>query len=135
MLVPRPVANFARTLEPARSRDAALWAETQAMLAATFFQACPWDEARLARIWAEARAQRPTGTTSLILDGLAAPAQRRLLRHATWADWWVVLRGFIRRPGLFFRIRRSRRIHAGWWQFLEEHTAARWAESTDGRHP
>lgn len=128
VLVPRPVANFSLTLATARSRDPAEWAETQAMLAATFFQDCPWDEARLAQIWADARAQRPTGTTNLILAALAHPGGRGLLRHATWADWSVALRGFVRRPGLYLRLRRSRAVHRDWWDYLERHTAVRWRE-------
>jgi len=129
VLVPRPLANFSLTLETARSRDPAEWAETQAMLAATFFLDCPWDEARRAQVWADARAQHPTGTTNLILAALAHPGCRGLLRHARWGDWWVALRGFGRRPGLYFRVRRSRRAHADWWDYLVRHTAARWREA------
>jgi hypothetical protein len=134
VLVPQPLANFSQTLQTARSQDAAEWAETQAMLAATFLLDCPWDEGRLARLWAGARSQRPTGTTNLILAALAEPRLRSQLRHARWSDWWVVLRGLARRPGLFFRLRRSRRVHREWWAFLERHTADRWRESpTPGR--
>jgi hypothetical protein len=129
LLVPRPLATFSLTLQTARSRDPAEWAETQAMLAATFFHDCPWEETRLAQVWADARAQRPTGTTNLILAAIADPAARPLLRHARWADWWVVLRGFVRRPGLYFRLRRSRRRHAAWWAFLRQQAATRWQES------
>ncbi|MBI2814102.1 MAG: glycosyltransferase [Opitutae bacterium] len=129
-LVPQPLANFSLTRETARSRDAAEWAETQAMLAATFFKACPWPREKIAAIWDEARAQTPPATTNLILAALADPDCRRLLRHARWRDWWVVLRGFIRRPDLYFRVRASRQTRADWWQFLAEHTAGRWQETT-----
>jgi glycosyltransferase involved in cell wall biosynthesis len=130
VLVTRPLATFSLTLLTARSRDAAEWAETQAMLAATFFQHCPWNDEHVSQVWADARAARPIGTTNLILAALAQPECRGLLRHAQWRDWWVILRGFIRRPGLYFRIRRSRRNHADWWQFLEEHTGIRWSETS-----
>jgi hypothetical protein len=98
----------------------------QAMLTATYLRSCGWDEARLARLWDEARVQRPSGTTNLILAALADPGCRFLLRHARGRDWLVVLRGLFRRPGLYFRLRRSRRVHADWWAFLEQHTTARW---------
>lgn len=130
VLVPRPLANFALTQQTARSHDPAEWAETQAMLAATFFLRCPWGETQVGQIWTDARARQPVGTTNLILAALAEPRCRCRLRHARWTDWWVVLRGFLRRPGLYFRIRRSRAAHADWWQFLEEATAARWREAT-----
>jgi Glycosyl transferase family 2 len=129
VLVTRPLATFSMTLQTARSRDAAEWAETQAMLAATFFKNCPWTEDQVRQIWTVARAQQPTGTTNFILAALAQPACRGLLRHAQWRDWWVVLRGFLRRPGLYFRLRRSRRVHSGWWQFLENQTRIRWSET------
>jgi len=129
VLVTRPLATFSLTLRTARSRDAAEWAEMQAMLAATFFLHCPWDEARMAQVWSDARARRPTGTTNFILAALAQPECRPLLSHARWGDWCVALRGLVRRPGLYVRIRRSRQVHAAWWRFLEQHTATRWSES------
>jgi hypothetical protein len=128
VLVARPVANFAATLQTARSRDAAEWAELQAMLTATFFRGCPWPRERVAEFWAQARAQHPPATSNLIAAALADPAGGVALEHARARDWWVVLRGFLRRPGLYFRLRRSRTAHPGWWQYLETHTARRWAE-------
>lgn len=126
LLVTRPLATFSITRQTARSNDGAEWAETQAMLAATFFIDCPWDAARWAHVWEQARAQRPPATTNLILAALADRRARPLLRQARWTDWRVVLRGFVRRPGLYFRIRRSRRTHPDWWQFLEEACARQW---------
>lgn len=129
VLVTRPLATFTRTLQTTRSDDVSEWAESQAMLAATFFQRCPWTERHLQQVWADARAQRPTGTTNLILAAMAQPQSRAMLRYATWHDWWTVLRGFLRRPGLCYRIMRSRRCHADWWLFLEEHVENRWKEA------
>ena len=112
MLISAPLANFSVTLHTARSRDPAEWAEIQAMLAATFFLECPWDEARLRRLWDAARAAKPSGATNLILASLAHPAARALRRHARWSDWLVVWRGFVRRPGaLFSKILRSHAIN------------------------
>lgn len=133
LLVTKPLATFSETLQTARSRDASEWAECQAMIAATFLKSCPWDDARLAQIWAGARAQRPPGTTNLIFAAIADPACRKLFRHARWADWWIVVRGLIRRPGLYLRLKRSRERHGDWWQFLEKHTALRWQEAAVSR--
>lgn len=135
LLVTRPLATYSITRQTARSRDASEWAEMQAMLVATFFAGCPWSETQVAQYWSNARKQFPTGTTNLILAALADPAARPLLRHAHLRDWWVVLRGFLRRPGLYFRLRRSRHVHADWWQFLEKHTAVRWSESDEAALP
>lgn len=129
-LVTRPLATYSLTRQTARSRDVGEWAEMQAMLAATFFQACPWTEERRRQIWDDARAQQPPATTTLILAAIAQPACRDLLRHARWRDWWIVVRGFLRRPGLYLRLRRSRAHHAPWWQFLENNAGARWREAS-----
>lgn len=128
--VNQPVAHFAQTLQTARSHDPIEWAELQAMLLATFFRDCPWPESRIAEFWAEARRQQPPASSNLILAALADPGGRIELGHATWRDWLIVLRGLIRRPGLWPRLRRSRRAHAIWWDYLERHTCARWRETT-----
>jgi len=129
-LVTRPLATFSLTRQSHRSRDVREWAETQAMLAATFFRDCPWPDERLRQTWADARAQTPPGTTNLIQAALAQRGGRPGLHHARWRDWWIVLRGFVRRPGLYFQLRRSRERHADWWRFLEENTGRRWQESS-----
>lgn len=129
LLVTAPLANFSITLQTARSQNAGEWAEVQTALAATFLKHAGYDAARLGEIWAAARAQRPPGTSTLLLAGLVEPACRPLLRHATSLDWLRLARGLIRRPGVLRRVLRSRVSHPDWWQFLEQHTAARFAEA------
>ncbi len=129
LLVTQPLATFTLTRETARSQDAAEWAEMQAMLAATFFTNHGWTEAEIEAHWQRARAQTPPATTALLLATFADPARGALRRHARLRDWWIVLRGFVRRPGLFFRLRQSRSRHADWWRFLRDHTGAQWARS------
>lgn len=128
-LVPRPLATFVVTQQTARGNDRRDWAEMQAMLAATFFHGATWDESAIAAFWAEARARQPAETGPLIYAAIADSRSKALLRHAHARDWWLVLRGFLRRPGTYFRLRRSRRTHPDWWQFLETQTARRWAEA------
>lgn len=129
VLVTRPLATFSHTRQTARSRDAMEWGETQAMLAATFLASSPWSDIQVQHLWAEAREQRPPGTTNFILAAIAHPPCRRILRYARWRDWWIALRGLARRPRLYFRLRRSRRFHADWWDYLQVHTARRWHEN------
>lgn len=129
LLVSQPLATFTLTRETARSRDAAEWAEMGAILAATFFARHRWTEAEVAAHWARARAQHPPATTALVHALIADPAMRVQFRYSRARDWWIVLRGFVRRPGLFFRLCRSRTRHEAWWRFLAAHCAARWEES------
>ena len=129
VLVRKPLANFSITLRSERTNNAGEWAEVQTALAATFLKHASYDAARLGEIWAAARAQRPPGTSTLLLAGLVEPACRPLLRHATSLDWLRLARGLIRRPRVLRRVLRSRVSHPDWWQFLEQHTAARFAEA------
>jgi hypothetical protein len=135
LLVRRPLATFTQTRHTERSRDPAEWAEVQAMLIATFFRDCPWSDARLAEIWDEARRQLPPATTPLLLATLADPSVKWIRGPARARDWWIVWRGFLRRPGLYFRLRESRRVHAAWWRFLETHTRSQWERSGGTRPP
>ncbi len=129
LFIPEPLAHFSITRRSARSDDRAEWAEVQTVLAATFLKHAGYDAARLAEVWARARAQRPPATSTLLFAGLIEPACRPLLRHARAADWLRLARGTLRRPGVLRRVLRSRRLHPEWWEFLERHTAARFAEA------
>lgn len=128
-LVSKPLATFSLTRQTTRSHDVAEWAETQAILAATFFKDCPWSKQQWRLVWADARACQPPETTNLILAAIAEPACRDLLRYAQCRDWWIAIRGLVRRPSLYFRLRRSRRVHTAWWQFLEKNAGQRWREA------
>lgn len=133
MLVSRPLAAFCQTLQSSRSDDLVEWGEMQAILAATFLATCPWSDERHRQLWTEARGQVPPGTTNLIMAALALPAARRTLKHARWSDWWIALRGFVRRPVLIVRLLNSQRRHPEWWQFLNTHTTERWQQNDGTR--
>ena len=128
LYVPQPLAIFAVTLQTSRSKSRAEWATVQAMLAGTFLKNAHYSDARLAELFAEARAKKPPVTNALLLAGLAEPACRNLLRHARFWDWLLLLRGFVRRPNVLWSVLRSRRRHEDWWRILDQHTAARFKE-------
>jgi glycosyltransferase involved in cell wall biosynthesis len=128
LYVPEPLAIFARTIHTSRSESRAETAIVQSMLAATFIKHAQYSDARLAEMFAEARAKRPPHTGPLILAALFEPSCRKLLYHSKARDWLLLLRGFIRRPSVFWYVLGSRRRHTEWWQFLDRHTAARFKE-------
>jgi Glycosyl transferase family 2 len=128
LYVPKPLAVFCRTLQTARSETRAEWLVVQTILAATYFKHCDFPQARLAELFAEARAMRPPATTPMLLAVLIEPECRRLLRHCRPHDWVLLLRGLARWPQAFAQALRSRRRHAAWWKSLDGHTATRFAE-------
>jgi hypothetical protein len=127
VFVPQPLARFSLTRRTARSNDHREWAEIQMMLAATFLAHVRLGSPEVANLFTTARARQPSGASTLLLVGLMDARCRPLLGHATAAEWLRLLLGFVRRPGLLLHLLRSRRTHGEWWEFLERHTAARFA--------
>lgn len=125
--VPQALAHFTHTRTTARSEDRGEWAVAQTMLAATFLKHA--GPAALAPAWERAEKQTPSATGTLLLAALIEPACRPLWRRAPLAAKLKLLRGVVRRPGVFRRVLRSRRRQTAWWDFLDRHTAARFAES------
>jgi hypothetical protein len=104
------------------------WNIVQTVLAATFLKHCHCSDACLAALVAEARSLRPPLTTAIILAALMEPQCRHLLRHSRPIDWLLLLRGFVRRPQIFWKVMQSRRRHADWWKGVDRYTAARFEE-------
>lgn len=128
LYVPQPLAIFSRTLQTSRSESRAEWAVVQMILAATFIKHSQYSDARLAKLFADARAKQPPATNSLLWAALMESACRSLLRHSKIGDWLLLLRGLIRRPNVLWRVICSRRRHEDWWRFLDHYTAARFKD-------
>lgn len=133
MFVRRPLANYSVTLQSERSNNRAEWAEVQTALSATFLKHACYGDSTLAELWQKARAQLPPTTSTLIMAALVEGECRSLLRHARAGDWWLLLRGIARRPQVLTRVLSSRRLHPEWWDYLDRHTRARFAESNSRR--
>jgi glycosyltransferase involved in cell wall biosynthesis len=129
LYVPRPSAVFAKTRQTARSENRSEWAIAQTILAATFFKHSQYGRERISEIFADARAKRKTPTTNILLfAALIEPKCRDLLRYSTLGDWFLLLRGLLRRPNVLWEVLRSRRRHKDWWRLLDRYTAARFDE-------
>jgi glycosyltransferase involved in cell wall biosynthesis len=128
LYVNQPLAIFSRTLHTSRSQSHSEWALVQTMLASTFLKHAHYDHARLAVLFADARAKQPPVTNVLLLAGLVEPACRNLLCYSKTRDWLLLVRGLVRRPNVLWRIIRSRWHHQDWWELLDQYTAARFEE-------
>jgi glycosyltransferase involved in cell wall biosynthesis len=128
LYIPKPLANFARTLKTARSQWRVEWDVVQTVLAATFLKHANYDEARLSRLFSDARSQWPPATNPLLFAALIQPPLRNLLRHSRTRDWLILLRGIIRRPNVLWGMIRCQQRYQKSWLALDRSTAARFAE-------
>jgi glycosyltransferase involved in cell wall biosynthesis len=127
LFVAKPLAVYCQTIDTARRESLVDWLTAQTALAATFLKHCR-DDAELASFFVAARRMRPPLTTAMILAALTEPQNRRLLRHTRPVDWFVALRGLVRRPRAFWAVLQSRRRRRAWWNLLDQYTAARFSE-------
>ncbi|MCX6953945.1 MAG: glycosyltransferase [Verrucomicrobia bacterium] len=123
VLVPRPLANFAHTLQTARDPAVARWAQAQALCGAAFLRHLPLPDAEVARLWSARRAAIPPATSQLFFAGLLQPTPG-FFRHATVRDWLRFLLGCIRHPGTTLAILRARRQLSGFWSVIDRATEA-----------
>lgn len=133
--ISEPLANFSRTRSSVRSNDRAEWAEVQAMLATTFLKHANLTDTDVAMLMKEQRQFVPPRTAALLLAALLEPECRRFLRAATAGDLIALAAGLIRHPGVLVRLIASRHRHAHWWEFLDRHTARRFATAKSGSTP
>ncbi|MDX6766273.1 MAG: glycosyltransferase family A protein [Candidatus Methylacidiphilales bacterium] len=134
VLVNTPKAHFSLTRTTARSFDRAEWAEMQAMLAATFVRQSvkrfPRQTETLEHLWAWAVSQKPPCTAPLLLAALYTPAAFFFWHRESPLRLARLLVTLFLRPRLLWRLVRSPSAHRDWWDFLDHHTAARFAESS-----
>lgn len=135
VFVPAPLAHYSLTRRSHRDENAAEWGTLQVMLAATFLRHARYNDARLAQLWADARSATPPHTNVLLLASFADPACRAVRAGASLADWARLFRSSLRRPKILRRVRAARRAHADWWEWLDRHTATRFAEAALARDP
>jgi hypothetical protein len=128
VLVPKPLANFAITLQTFRSQDYSGWGVTQCLLGASFLKAVPMSGEAEREIWDYHRALVPRSTSKLVFAALVA-GKVSFLRHAAAADWSAFFKGLVRRPITGFRIVCSRWRHKPTWNLLRALTSARTMEA------
>ncbi|MFA6286229.1 MAG: glycosyltransferase [Opitutaceae bacterium] len=121
LLLPTPLANFALTLETARSKSRVRWLQSQLLNSTSFFEAVAVDDTSLAMIWARLRAQTPRNTNLLFLTAIAL-RRPRLLKPARPSDWLRFLLNFGRHPGNNLGGLRFRRDQSELWIWLRENS-------------
>src|ERR1051326_5504733 len=128
LFVPRPLAAYCQTIGTARAESRADWITAQTILATTFLKHCGYSDAELAAFFVMARRMRPPLTTAMLLAAVMERQNWHLLRHSRPVDWFVLLRGLMRRPQVFCAVLQSPRRHPAWWDLLDRYTSARFDE-------
>lgn len=123
ILVPEPLANFAITLQTARTPRLDVWVASQALFGAAFLKHVPLSPAERAALWAARRASTPPATSALFFAAWLQPT-RGFLGHARPQDWWRFFRGCLRRPSAALAALRARRRQFGLWTQIDRATAA-----------
>jgi hypothetical protein len=124
LLVPAPLANFARTRRTSRSDDLAAWMHIQLVLTASYFKHVPTSREALADVWRNARSGPARATNTLLLAGLF-PGCGRLLGPATAGDAIRLLRSCVRHPLAYSRVAMRLARQGELWAFLDRNTHER----------
>ena len=128
LYVPETLAWFAVTRQTHRKRNRAIWATVQALLVASLLYHAPPDKLDPNSVWSRARLARLPTTSLLLLACLSHRVLRYQLRYATCKDWLRLVAASLRHPTGTWAALRAHRVHRDWWEFLNRHAAARFAE-------
>ena len=122
LLIPRPLVNYAETIQTHRAVGHGIWSEFQVILIGSVFETIQSTrrQSLAAELWADVRRHRPQTATSLLYASLAIPSARSLLYSARPAELFRFLLTIIRRPLIALQILRAPNRRASAWRFLCE---------------
>ena len=125
LLIPRPLVNYAETIQTHRAVGHGIWSEFQVILIGSVFATLPTVRRRSfsVELWADVRRHRPQTATSLLYASLAVPSARSLLYSARPAELFRFLLTIIRRPLIALQVLRAPRRRTSAWRFLCEGSA------------
>jgi hypothetical protein len=115
MLLTETLANFSITQSTARSDDRVDWAQSQLLVAASYWLSVEPSAAEIEKHWDRLRTQKPAATGLLFLLVFSGVASPRILRFARGGDWLRLIRSWVVHPAMNRRILRFRDDHAETW--------------------
>lgn len=125
LYVPEPLAVFTNTQQTGRSDSVYEWLLMQSLAAASFLRFC--EQGFIADIFSHYRSAEPRATNPLLLGLLMEGRLGVALRHATPADWLLLLKAIVRRPHLL-RILVPTSKERNWMDFLDRNTRQRFID-------
>lgn len=128
LLVNKPLANFAHTINSSRKADITSYYENSILLVDSFFTCIQPNDAYIQILWTDAREKKLRSYLNLLYIGLTGSASRKLLKHATLKEWAVFLLYNIKYPSIYNRCKNAKKTHADVWEYLLKNTSQRIAE-------
>ena len=128
LYVPEPLAHYALTRQTARANERSDWFGFQTAALATFVRHASLDDTGHRALWSQYARNTPPPTNVFLCAALGTRECRPFLRCARVADWLRLARSSARHPRSIWRAIRVRSHRPHWWETLDRHTAARFAE-------
>lgn len=125
MLLNKPLANFAITLQTNRNKSILGINEHFFLLLGSFFRYVTPSKELIDDIWRETRNSPVRATNKLIYAGILLKECRVLLRNARISDYIYFLLYNIKRPTIFFRCVKAKKLYPDLWEYLDTHTKNR----------
>lgn len=129
LFLPEPLVNFAWTRSTHRESSDLLAAQMKALLAASYVQHAGLDKEGWRQLAERARQSPANELAGLLIATHLVNLARPLARHVRLKEWPRIVASWIRHLGTNHQLLRSRRDHRAIFEYLDLHTARRFAEA------
>jgi GT2 family glycosyltransferase len=129
LFCPHPLVNFAWTQTTHRESSSVLAGQMKALLTASYLRHAHLDKEGWRQLAERARQSPVNELAGLLIAAHLADLARPLARHVRAMEWPRIIASWIRHPTINFQLFRSSRDHRAISDYLDLHTARRFAES------
>ncbi len=126
---PEPLVNFAWTQTTHRESSSLLAAQMKALMAASYVRHARLDREGWRQLADRARQSPANELAGLLIASHLVGLARPLARHVRLAEWPRILVSWFRHVSTNRRLLRARREHGDIFDYLDRHTARRFAEA------
>jgi len=134
LLVNKPLANFALTLNTSRQPTIEGLYEQSLLLIDSFFTCVEPNDEYAKLLWADAREKKLRSYNRLLYTGLTCKSSRKLLKFATLKEWSIFILYNFKYPFIMGRCLNAKKTYAELWAYLLTNTRNR-AEETKINEP
>jgi len=129
LFLPEPLVNFAWTQSTHREASSLLAAQMKALLTASYLRHARLDMEGWRRLADRARQSPANELAGLLIAAQLVSLARPLARHIRPTEWPRIVGSWIRHFPTNRRLLRARREHRAIFEYLDLHTAQRFAEA------
>jgi len=125
LLVNKPLANFALTLNTNREHTIEGVYEQSLLLIDSFFKCVEPNDEYAKLLWADARQNKLRSYNILLYTGVTCKSSRKLLRHATLKEWGIFILYNLKYPFILGKCLNAKKTYAELWTYLLTNTRIR----------